>query len=271
MTIVGANTGDNLGAALAVSDVNKDSLMDIIIGAPGGDGPSEARSGAGEAYVLLGRQFSHSAVFDIAGALGPGPDVTVYGAEKGDMLGAAVASGDVNKDGFVDLIIGAPLADGPNNARPSAGEAYIILGSQLVGKTLPITIDISQGQQDVTIYGADPFDQLGISLATGEVNHDGIYDIIIGAPGADGPNEARAGAGEAYVILGRANFSSVVDIKQGQQDVTVYGADVSDGMGASVAAGQIGQDEIDDILIGAPGAEPWQRKTYRRRSLYNLR
>ncbi len=188
---------------------------------------------------------------DLAGSLGPGPDTTVIGANPGDALGTAIASGDVNGDGFTDLLVGAPMADLQD--RSNAGHAYLIAGKGAVYAT----VDIKQNQQDFTIYGANINDWLGSALATGDINKDGFSDIIVGAPGADGPNEARTGAGEAYVILGQAAFpaNKVMDLGTTKAHITIYGADISDELGRSVAAGQIGQDEIDDVLIGAPGAD----------------
>ena len=121
VTLSGAATGDQSGYSVAsAGDVNGDGRTDVIVGAPLAD-PS-LRSDAGSSYVIYGKA-SPSDV-DLA-SLGSG-GFRIDGAAAGDQSGYSVASaGDVNGDGFADVIVGAPLAD--PSLRSDAGSSYVCL------------------------------------------------------------------------------------------------------------------------------------------------
>ena len=179
--------------------------------------------------------------------LGPQTAVThVYGADDTDYMADrfSLATGDFNDDGFDDALIGAPLADGPDNSRLNTGEAYVIFGSE----SLPETVDIVDGAP-LTIYGAAPSDNLGLTVVAGDINGDGVDDIVAGARFAS--VEGRDQAGKVYVIFGRPDLPDVIDTAAGDQDVTVVGVDPADFFGISVSAADVTADGIDDLLIGA--------------------
>jgi hypothetical protein len=210
-------------------------------GACGGDdggGPAPASSGPATA----GR----------AGATCPedlGGETTathVFGAFDTDYLGDrfSLAAGDFNDDGFDDALIGAPLADGPADSRLNAGEAYVIFGSA----TLPAMVDIAQGATP-TLYGAELGDNLGLTVVSGDVNGDGVDDIIAGARFASA--EGRDQAGKVYVVFGRRDLPDAIDTAEGEQDVAVVGVDPGDFFGISIGAGDVTADGIDDLIVGA--------------------
>jgi hypothetical protein len=230
--------------SLAVGDINGDGIDDLIIGAPSADGPENRRVHCGEVYVVFGPP---PANLDLARTK---PDMTIIGADEGDNLGTAVASGDVDGDGFDDLIIGAPSADSLRNERKDAGEVYIIFGS--AGP--PEEIDLSEEEADATVLGADTGDNLGLSLASGDVNGDGLDDLIIGAPAASGPGNGRGGAGETYVIFGGFSFTSI-DLAITKADLTIFGDDVGDHLGLALATGDLNADGIGDLIVGASAGD----------------
>ena len=177
-------------------------------------------------------------------------DIRVLGADAGDESGLAVACGDINGDGYLDIIIGAPYADPPGGA--NGGETYVIFGSSLPAST----IDLSTQSADIIIYGADGNDYAGWSVACGNVNNDEYDDIIIGAYGADPPGGANAG--ETYVIFGSSSPPATIDLST-EADITVSGAAAADCSGYAVASGDVNGDGFHDIIIGALYADPGGR------------
>jgi hypothetical protein len=251
ITIHGETPGDRFGASVATGDLNGDGIADLIIGATDADGPRKERANAGQVYVLFGST-SFPKTIDLARR---NADMTVFGRNATDQVGSIVVSAEVNGDSFADVIIAAPQADGPGNGRNNAGEVYIIFGST----TLPARVDLAKDRPDVTIYGADPGDTLGVSVAAGDLDGDGFADVIIGAPGASGPQNRRPSAGEVYVLRGGALWQSVYDFAVGQYDMIIYGAEAGDRLGRAVASGQIGGASFDepfwDMVLGADSAD----------------
>jgi hypothetical protein len=249
LTVFGGDADDYLADRFSLSqgDFNGDGIDDILVGAPKGDGPDDARNNAGEAYVILGSP-DLSGTVDIAKEQ---HDLTVIGTEAGNNLGFVVASGDVNGDGIDDILVGARFAHGPDGSRNNAGEAYVIFGSP----DLSGTVDTALAEQDFTVVGTDEADYLGYGMAAGDVNGDGVEDIIVTAPGADGPDNERQNGGEAYVVLGSPELTGTIDVGQDQQDFTILGAEAEDFLANFVASSDVNDDGIDDILLGTHMAD----------------
>lgn len=247
LSLIAAEADDQLGHHLAMGDLNKDGIDDLILAAFRADGPDNAREDGGEVHVIFGSS-SLSGVLDFASA---SPDVTVTAADNEDHLGHAVASRDVNGDGIDDLITGAPRADGPDNARDGAGEAYVLFGSP----SLAGSFDIALAEQDVTILGADTGDRLGTSLASADLNGDGVADIIVGAERGDGPDDGRKDAGDVYVVLGSISLSQTVDIALDDHSAAVFGEQQGDAFGLRVAAADWDGDGQADVLATARAAD----------------
>ncbi|MDH5714191.1 MAG: hypothetical protein OEZ30_01330 [Candidatus Aminicenantes bacterium] len=246
MRVQGAAADYRSGYAVAYGDINGDGFMDIIIGALYADPGEPQRFYAGETYVIFG-SINPLSTIDLSTQ---SADITVCGADAGDYSGRSVASGDVNGDGFDDLIIGAYEADTGDPARTEAGETYVIFGSG----SPPSTIDLSTESADITVCGADAYDWSGYAVASGDVNADGYADTIIGAYGAD-PG-GRDYAGKTYVILGASSPPSEIDLSTTSADITVFGAANNDYSGIAVASGDVNGDGYDDLIIGAYAASP---------------
>ncbi|MEX0800906.1 MAG: hypothetical protein WD379_06815 [Dehalococcoidia bacterium] len=247
-TLFGAGAGDFLADrfSLASGDFNDDGIDDILVGAPLADAPDDSRASAGEAYVVPGEE-------DLAGDLDLAQDaalLTVIGGAGGHNLGFTVAAGDVNGDGIDDAIVGARFAGPSAEAQSGEGEAYVIFGGGDLGGTL----DIAAGEPDLTIVGADPGDFLSIALGSGDVNGDGIDDIILGAAGGDGPDNGRQESGEAYVVAGSEDLPARIDLGEEEPYLTLWGAEPDDLIPNYLAAGDLTGDGRDEVLIGAPTA-----------------
>ena len=250
VTIYGINPGDNTGFAVAAGDVNGDDIDDILISAPGGDGPNNDRDGLGEVYLIFGRPtLSATTIIDLSSP--QSFDTIIYGTTYRGKFGAALTTGDVNGDGVEDIIIGSPEADGPAGSRPDGGNLYLVWGSH----ALSPFIDLRSSQVAHTvIFGADRGDLLGSSVATTDANGDGISDILIGAPGADGAGNALPDSGDAYLIYGKETFPREIDLGAAAADVAIFGRDPGDKLGTSVLISDVDGDGVEDLILGAPGA-----------------
>ncbi|MBC7985230.1 MAG: FG-GAP repeat protein [Sphingomonadaceae bacterium] len=252
--IDGVDTGDLAGFAVAAAgDVNGDGFGDIVIGAyhgdPGGDGD------AGESYVIFGKAGGFAASLDLESLNGVN-GFRIDGIDIDDESGFAVeGAGDINGDGFDDLVIGAPNADsGGGNI---AGESYVVFG-RASGFAASFDLAALDGSNGFRLEGIDPYDRSGFSVdGAGDFNGDGFDDILIGTRYADAGAIDRAG--EAYLLFGRAGgFAPVFSLASldGSNGIRFAGIDTSDVAGWSVsAAGDINSDGFDDILIGAPGVD----------------
>lgn len=244
VTVVGARRGDFLGIALASGDANGDGIFDLILGASGADGPTNDRGSAGGVYVILGSTNLPSRI-----ELGAEePHFTVWGAQATDLLPNYLATGDVDGDGKAELIVGAPSAGRANVDELPPGEAYVIDVPDAPGSEL----DLADGEGYTRIHGAAALDGLGFFVGAADVNADGRDDVIIGARDADGPDDSRNNAGEVHLLFGAEQFPAVIDLSETALDVTIFGPDVNDSLGFTVASGDVNGDGTQDLLAGAP-------------------
>ena len=227
---------DGAGRSVAgAGDVDGDGFDDVVVGAPyTGDNDK-----TGAAYVVFGSASPTDVDLTSLGSAGFRMD----GAAAGDQAGASVSgAGDVDADGFDDVIVGAIQAD--NNGRSESGSAYVVFGSA----SPPGVVDLATlGSAGFRIDGAAGTDFAGGSVAgAGDVNGDSSDDVVVGAAGAD----------SAYVVFGSSSRTSVDLASLGSAGFRIDGAAAGDQVGYSVSgAGDVDADGFDDVIVGAWGAD----------------
>ena len=247
--IKGNNTASTLGGSVSgVGDFNGDGIADLLIGARNGAVSNTVRPGT--VHVVYGQSGGHSGTIDTA-ALG-NSGFTIFGEAVNDDFGVSVSgAGDFNGDGLDDIIVGAYLND---DGGTSAGEAYLIYGSTNSDRSDITGADLdSLGTKGFAIQGAAERDILGLSVSGGgDVNGDGLDDLIIGARNND---DGGGDAGAAYVIYGKlGGHSGVIDVASltPAQGFVIQGDRGFDSLGISVSiAGDIDGDGLADLIIGA--------------------
>ncbi|MCA9291754.1 MAG: FG-GAP repeat protein [Phycisphaerales bacterium] len=244
--INGAASFDESGFSVSgAGDVNGDGLADLIIG-----GPYAGPATAGESYVVFGKR--DTTPVDLAAVIAGSGGFVMRGVNPWDTAGRSVSgAGDVNGDGLDDVIVGSGYAN------DYTGESYVVFGK---ADTTPVELsDIVAGIGGFVINGANPYDNAGLAVSGGgDVNGDGLADLIVGARYA-GPGNA----GETYVVFGKADTAPVnlADVIAGTGGFVINGIDSDDRSGFSVSdAGDVNGDGLDDVVLGALFAEHYYYK-----------
>jgi len=186
-------------------------------------------------------------------------DLVIYGPEEA-RIGHAMLVGDFNDDGRPDLVIGQNCIGWPQRA-------YIIWGrEQLPGEIDLASLGEGEGKEGVTTLEGVIAD----TLTTGDINGDGLQDLIIGDTLAEG------GAGAVYALLGGPELAQTASLKiEEAADLTVYGVrpirpfDIpGDSLGFAVAVGDLDNDRFDDLAVSAPFTMRWDRQEFHAGAVY---
>ncbi len=232
LALVGEEAHDYAGGAVSsAGDVDGDGLADLLVGAPGADAGGV---GAGRAYLVISGQVGSRSSLDLSDA-----SVVFTGEATGDGAGGAVAAaGDVDGDGLADLLVGAYRND---DGAGSAGKAYLLAGADLaLGSAVGLDQAAWSFVGEEGAYGA------GVSVAGGgDVNGDGLDDVLIGAVG-------RYATGYVHLVLGTRHGAGILPL--GSADLSLSGVTEGDNAGLSPAmAGDVDGDGLNDVLVGAFG------------------
>ena len=220
----GEDAEDYAGADVALEgDINADGFNDILIGASGTD---EDGAEAGTGYLIHGPAYG---TIDLSAA------IARFDGNEGERMGARICSaGDMDGDGYDEVLIGATFAD-PGGL--NSGTAYLYYG--------PLTGTFGAGSADAEFIGEEIEDYAGYVAGAGDMDGDGYADIVIAATYSDA---GGANSGAAYVMYGPTY--GAIDLSAA--DAKLIGENAGDRAGASISgAGDVDADGYDDILVGA--------------------
>ena len=237
VTITGTSASDYLGDYRSIApafDADGDGNNDIFVGAGYAD---DGGSSSGAAYLFYGGSLSGSYEADDA-------DAMYTGSASSDYLGIATNSGDLNNDGYDDLVMGA---DGEDTGT-GVGTVYVVYGST---SRLSGTNDINTSF-DVAINGAADNDTLGNGLATGDLDGDGTADLAIGDDGYEDPSSSTYGTGIAYVFYGGA-LSGSYDTSSADGDIDIAGAASYGYAGQTLYIADGDNDGVNELWVPAYG------------------
>ena len=237
-----SDENDTFGDALTTGDFDGDGFVDLAIGVPGDEVSGEA--GAGSVILLYGGPTyptypATGGIFhqDIPGVQG--------GSEAGDGFGAALTAGDFDRDGFDDLAVGVPGEQ--VGIHSGAGLINVLYGSS-TGITAAGNAYFHQENLAITLAN-EIDDNFGETLATGDFNGDGYWDIAVGVPHED---LSLADAGMVVILWGGFGGINGAAAYLRELDFTGTSGELGDRFGHSLAAGDFDHDGRTDLAISTP-------------------
>ena len=238
----GVDSGDGAGSHTIGGDFDGDGLEDVAFGARGAD---DGGTDSGSIYVFFATSLGTPGTYSAADA-----DVVLVGEDAADGAGLLLATLDLDGDGLDDLAISGE----GSSSTSSRGRTWIVLGSTL--SSAGATFDLSNA--DIYIQGDDSNDYARLPVNGGDIDGDGLDDLILGAWGVD---DATSGGGAASIFLGASLSSGNYAFSDGDW---VINGDISvGGCGKMTAsAGDIDGDGLGDLLVGCMRYSSYTGRTY---------
>ncbi|MCD6382865.1 MAG: FG-GAP repeat protein [Thermoplasmata archaeon] len=250
--VIFGEVGSHFGSSVVFGDFNGDGRLDLAVGARYwsntlSSNPAQHVSQCGGVFIF----YNASELPPITDLRLESADVILSGTESSMLFGVSLDVGDLNGDGVDDLVIGAPHASSPPFSW-QAGRVFILFGNH----SLPSFATLPSGVWDTMIYGQRAGDKFGYSLGVGDLDGDGIDDLAVGAPEADGPSDSRDQAGDVYLFFGRNTWP-----RQGWcnslKNVTVWGAVSRERLSfGDIIIEDLNNDGYGEIVIGSSTASP---------------
>lgn len=229
------------GRGAAVGDLNRDGIVDVAIGVP--DAGHRGREKAGATYVVFGRRTPG----DLDLASPPAQVFVVDGAAPGDKAALPAPAGDVNGDGFLDLVVGAPLTN--YRGRLDSGSAFVFFGPFSPGAAdmaVPAEIDVLIEGATGAVFG-NRGDMAGSAVTgVGDVDSDGFGELAVLAPGFDGVPGRDTGS--VFVIGGRKE-RAYVDLARAAVRLRL------DGASGMAFGGNLAGSPSRHLLVSNPSGE----------------
>ncbi|TGL59065.1 hypothetical protein EHQ58_09110 [Leptospira ognonensis] len=231
--ISGEATNNNFGYSIFISDLNSDGYSDVVVGA------RNHSSSAGRVYIFNSAGSSGVTISSYSSA-----SITISGESGSGMFGYALTSGDINGDGYIDLVVSA------NERNSNTGSVYVFHASGLSGITTT-----SAASASTIITGESTLNWFGDAVSVGDINIDGYADLVVGASGYN------SNTGRVYIF--HSSGSSGITITQASSaSRTITGEATSDKFGFALICQDLNGNGYADILAGAHGYSSGKGRAY---------
>jgi FG-GAP repeat protein len=237
-----------VGLPVGAGDINGDGRADVIFCGMFGSSNSRTNNGVVNFYISDGRDSGFVNSGD-----NPPNIFRLHGQSSGDLLGTSVsANGDINGDGIRDVAIGASAWDRTGSISDNAGAAYVVLGSPNFNADLDLgTANGDPPPGVIAIRGPQTGGRMGIWIDEGDVDGDGLADIVIGSDQIN--SAAGQHVGGAYIVFGSPSLPSVIDLAAppaGVRTARIIGQRQEEHWGAALQVGDVNNDGKGDVIIG---------------------